>query len=74
MAEPACKDCKFFDQGFRSEGGECRDPSKRIYPRRSAASEVECPWVQDGREYTCRNWTSKDEANTSSQPHAEDRA
>jgi hypothetical protein len=61
MAEPACKDCKFFYQPpLTNKGGECMDPTKRIFPRRTASSEVDPPEIIDEEIYTCRNWTSKD--------------
>lgn len=62
MAEPACKDCKFFYQPpLATKGGECMDPTKRIFPRRTASSEVDPPQIIDEEIYTCRNWTSKDD-------------
>lgn len=64
MADPACKDCKhFYQPPLTSKGGECMDRTKRIYPRRTAASEVDAPWIHDEEIYTCGNWTEKDTAN-----------
>jgi hypothetical protein len=65
MASPACKSCKYFyPDPFGSNEGECLDPTKRIYPRRLAGSEVSAPVVPDGSEYTCDNWAAPNEPNT----------
>ncbi len=38
------------------------DRSKRIYPRRTAACEVDPPEIIDEEIYTCSNWTAKEPA------------
>ncbi len=70
MACPPCSQCKhFYQPPLTTVGGECRDPSKRIYPRRAAASEVDAPWIHDEEVYTCRNWADK--RFTESAPHTD---
>ena len=59
MAEPSCKSCKYFDAAIRSNGGECRDKTKLIYPRQTMPSFVEPPWITDGEIYTCENHAAR---------------
>jgi hypothetical protein len=61
MAEPACKDCKWFDDEtiLGSRIMTCQDPTKRIYPRRASACGYSEPPLIPNEEYTCGNWTSR---------------
>jgi len=57
MSGPYCKHCLHWYKGVRSENGECRDKSKRIYTKHGS-SKNDCPVVHETD--TCSNWKPSD--------------
>jgi hypothetical protein len=57
VSGPYCPTCKHFNRAMRGAGGECNDPTKRIYYKHGDAKN-ETPEVSDTD--SCPNWTSQE--------------
>jgi len=61
MAEPTCRTCKLFVPAIRSNGGECRDKTKRIFIHNSTPMDSsDIVWIGDAKIYTCLNHKPKE--------------
>lgn len=55
MKNRTCSTCKFFSKGIRTEGGECLDKTKVIYPHGGDWSVTPNPWIEFPDQVTCLN-------------------